>query len=165
MIAFRHLVVSAAFILAGNAFAQTAAEHKEHHPAVSATSPAAAMPDAQEKKVMLQMKGMDEQMKMMREMHAKMMASKTPEERMAMMADHVKLMQSGMEMMEQMKSDMSGEKMKMPAAKGKAMAKGMGQGMSMEMCHAMPMHQMMEKRMEMMEGMMQMMMDRMSMSK
>ncbi len=81
---------------------------------------------------------MDTQMKAMREMHDKMMAAKTPEERTALMADHMKIMQDGMTMMGgmspggmgSMKGDMAGH------------------------------HQMMEKRMEMMQATMQMMMDR-----
>ena len=41
-------------------------------------------------------------MKAMQEMHAKMMAAKTPEERNALMADHMKAMRGGMAMMEGM---------------------------------------------------------------
>ena len=81
---------------------------------------------------------MDSQMKAMQEMHDKMMGAKTPEERTALMADHMKTMQDGMTMMSgmspggmgNMKGDMAGH------------------------------HQMMEKRMEMMQATMQMMMDR-----
>jgi hypothetical protein len=39
------------------------------------------------------------QMKRMQEMHQKMMAAKTPEERQALMAEHMKAMQGGMSMM------------------------------------------------------------------
>ena len=79
---------------------------------------------------------MDTQMKTMQAMHDKMMAAKTPEERNALMAEHMKTMQDGMKTMEGM-SGMDGMK-DMPAH-----------------------HQMMEKRMEMMQTMMKMMMDRM----
>lgn len=72
-------------------------------------------------------------MKSMQEMHDKMMAAKTPEERQALMADHMKAMQGGMGMMGQMRG-----------------AQG-GTSTSPEM---------MAKRMDMMEMMMQMMMDR-----
>jgi hypothetical protein len=41
----------------------------------------------------------DQQMKMMQDMHQKMMAAKTPEERAALMTEHMKSMQSGMSMM------------------------------------------------------------------
>ena len=77
-------------------------------------------------------------MKAMREMHDKMMAAKTPEERNALMAERMKTMQDGMAMMKDMSSG------------GMAGMKGDGSAR----------HQMMEKRMEMMEAMMQMMMDR-----
>lgn len=41
----------------------------------------------------------DHQMMKMREMHQKMMAAKTPEERQALMAEHMQAMQGGMSMM------------------------------------------------------------------
>ncbi|PNG46663.1 hypothetical protein WDL1CHR_04979 [Variovorax sp. WDL1] len=72
----------------------------------------------------------------MQEMHEKMRAAKTPAERQALMAEHMKSMQGGMAMMDQMKT---------PGTQGG------GKSMSPEM---------MGKRMEMMEMMMQMMMDR-----
>jgi hypothetical protein len=72
-----------------------------------------------------------------------MMNAKTPEERNALMADHMKTMQGGMSMM----GGMGGE--------GKDRMKG---GMPSDMGTR---QQMMEKRMDMMEAMMQMMMDRM----
>jgi hypothetical protein len=61
-------------------------EHAGHHPesAASAPPPAAAM---------------DGQMEAMRLMHDKMMNAKTPEERRALMADHMKAMQGGMQTM------------------------------------------------------------------
>lgn len=84
---------------------------------------------------------MDKQMQVMREMHEKMMRAKTPEERNALMAEHMKTMQEGMNMM----GGMAGH--------------GMG-GMRGQMKGDMTtQHQMMEKRMEMMQSMMQMMMD------
>ena len=80
----------------------------------------------------------------MRAMHEKMAAAKTPQERHALMAEHMKTMQDGMRMMESMHGQM---------ASGNPPA-GMA-GMQHD-----PL--MMEKRMDMMESMMQMMMDRMS---
>ena len=71
-------------------------------------------------------------MKSMKEMHVKMMAAKTVEERQALMGEHMKTMQDGMSMMGQMKGERGG-------------------GMSPDA---------MAKRMDMMEMMMQMMMDR-----
>ena len=79
-------------------------------------------------------------------MHEKMVAAKTPEERQALMAEHMKLMQKGMSMMKDM------------GKKGGKSAMQDGQGMSGMMADR---EQMMEKRMDMMESMMQMMMDRM----
>ena len=74
---------------------------------------------------------MDAMMKSMQEMHDKMMAAKTPEERQTLMTEHMKTMQAGMSMMGEMRG-----------AKG-----AMGPDA-------------MSKRMDMMEMMMQMMMDR-----
>ena len=50
---------------------------------------------------------MDAQMKTLHDMHTKMTNAKTPEERQALMADHMKAMQGGMSMMKSM-SGMSG---------------------------------------------------------
>jgi len=100
-------------------------DHAAHHaPGAAATSPAPA--------------GYDQQMKTMQEMHQKMVASKTPAERAALMKDHMKTMQDGMGMMGQMRGGMMG------GGKG---------AMAMDA-------DMMKRRMDMMEMMMQMMMDR-----
>ena len=88
----------------------------------------------------------DKQTKSMQAMHEKMMSAKTPEERNALMAEHMKSMQDGMKMMESMTKP------------GMAGMHGMG-GMSADMAAH---HAMMEKRMAMMQTMMKMMMDRMS---
>jgi len=88
---------------------------------------------------------MDTHMKAMREMHDRMARARTPEERNALMADHMKLMQDGMAMMGGM---------------GSGGMKGMG-GMGTMSGDMAGHQQMMEKRMEMMQSMMQMMMDRM----
>ena len=85
---------------------------------------------------------MDTHMKAMREMHDKMARARTPEERNALMAEHMKLMQDGMAMMGGM---------------GPGGMRGMGAMSGDGAGH----QQMMEKRMEMMQSMMQMMMDRM----
>ena len=89
---------------------------------------------------------MDTHMKMMRETHDKMMQAKSPEERNALRASHMKHMQDGMAMMGGMGSGgMAGMQGKSPMAGDVATRQ-----------------QMMEKRMEMMQSMMQMMMmDRM----
>lgn len=130
------IVLIFAAALSTGALAQTDKEHAAHHPE-SASAPAAkATPKPTPKAVTAAPAQMDMQMKSMREMHDKMMAAKTPEERQALMNEHMKAMQGGMAMMGQMRA---------PAAMGG------GKSMSPEM---------MGKRMDMMEMMMQMMMDR-----
>ena len=125
-------------------FAQGTDEHKEHHP--EGAVPAAAATKAPGKSMGAEkMAAMDQRMKDMQAMHEKMMSAKTPEERQALMAEHMKMMQDGMAMMKQM-----GGMSKMAGMQG---GKGMS-GMTDR-------QQMMEKRMDMMESMMQMMMDRM----
>ena len=105
----------------------------------------------------MDMSKMDAQMKKMREMHEKMAAAKTPEDRNKLMAEHMKTMQDGMKMMEGMGGAGMSGKSGMDGMKGMGDMKGMP-GMGGEMgAH----HQMMDKRMAMMESMMQMMMDRM----
>ena len=80
----------------------------------------------------------DQQMRVMRDMHAKMLAAKTPEERAALMDDHMKAMQDGIAMMGSMN--------------GKGGMRG-GKGMGAK-------RDVMTRRMDMMEMTMQMMMDR-----
>jgi hypothetical protein len=130
----RHVIALAAAALSTVAIAQTDKAHAAHHPAgaSSAVAPSKAPTPAQ----------MDMQMKGMREMHDKMMAAKTPEERQALMSEHMKTMQDGMAMMGRMRAGDSAK----PGA-------GMGGGGSMS-------SRMMGERMDMMESMMQMMMDR-----
>lgn len=123
------------------ALASQDSKHQGHHPPQAAAPTAKnAAPDATSSQPSRDMPGMDEQMKAMQDMHEKMMAAKTPEQRKAMMAEHMKVMQSSMKMM----SDM-------PPGGMDAMKCDMGEH-----------HQQMEKRMEMMQSMMQMMMDRMA---
>ena len=59
-------------------------DHARHHP------PAAEAPMAPKA---------EQQMMQMREMHRRMQAAKTPQERQALMAEHMKAMQGGMAMM------------------------------------------------------------------
>ena len=123
-------VLAFAAALSTGALAQSDKEHAAHHPEGASAPAAKATPKAAAPAQM------DMQMKSMQEMHEKMMAAKTPEERQALMTEHMKSMQGGMAMMGQMKA---------PDAKVS------GKPMSPEM---------MGKRMDMMEMMMQMMMDR-----
>lgn len=108
-------------------------DHAAHHPeGASAPAPSPKPPAAAPKNSAASRTAPDSTMKSMREMHDKMMAAKTPEERQALMADHMKAMQDGMAMM--MMGQMKGQGGASPDA--------------------------MSKRMDMMEMMMQMMMDR-----
>ena len=116
---------------------------------------------------------MNEQMRAMQAMHDQMMQAKTPEQRSALMAEHMKVMQDSLAAMGGMgsggmmgkggmggmhdKTAAAGEKGSMPGMQGMQGMKGQG---AMEGDMGMH-HQMMEKRMQMMQSMMQMMMDRM----
>jgi len=148
------LTIAIATIAVG-ASAQTAAQvdaqQKEHQAHVLATEQSSVNQAASpaDPASAGKMAAMDSKMKAMDEMHKKMMAAKTPEEKKALMSEHMKTMQEGMKMtgMTGMMGDAG-----MPAMKGKKKMTG-----NMEQHH-----QMMEKRMAMMESMMQMMMDRMS---
>lgn len=152
MTTLHHIVLSIAVAASPfGAYAQTNAEHAQHHSAEQTKKIAKATADKSQSMTKESMIAMDSKMKTMREMHEKMMAAKTPEERKALMADHMKAMQEGMSMMGSM-SDTKG--MGGMREMGSDVKKG---GMSMDM---MGHHEMMEKRMEMMTTMMQMMMDR-----
>ena len=137
-------------LTAALAFASTSAwatnhepDHSAHHPGAPATAPA---PDSG---ATVPPQAMQKQMQAMMAMHEKMMSAKTPEERSALMAEHMQTMRDGMGMMQKMgqSSGMGG----MGALKG-------GKAMACDMHES---HRMMGMRMEMMESMMQMMMDRM----
>lgn len=93
---------------------------------------------------------MEPRMKAMKDMHQKMMNAKTPAERQALMADHMKAMQDGMAMMKEMHGGMQG----MQGMGGM----GDGKGMPADMAKR---HQMMTDHMGMMQMMMAMMMQRM----
>lgn len=145
---FNRIAISIA-VMAGTAltpiaWAASDPQHDSHHPANSAVVPvtqeqvsnpemdmgmhAGAMPS-----------GYADQMKAMQQMHDKLMAAKTPEERNALMTEQMKLIQGGMSMMGDTSADGT-------ARKPVAMARR---------------QEMMEQRMDMMHSMMQMMLDRM----
>lgn len=95
---------------------------------------------------------MDQYMKRAQEMHQKMAAARTPEDRQKLTAENMKTMREGMVMMQQMMSgSMSMGSMDMGGQQPGQMQGGM-----------MQQHQMMEKRMQMMQSMMQMMIDGMA---
>ena len=130
--------------MATSTWAASDAQHDDHHPApkntvlVAQATTAAPAPSMGNMGSMAGMPGMEAQMKSMRDMHDKMLAAKTPEERKALMNEHMGIMQNGMNMMG-----------------------GMGPGAMMGKPGDMAARQsMMEQRMEMMQSMMQMMMDR-----
>ena len=117
-------------------------QHKAHHPAGSASVAASrSMPG----KTTPEMARMANQMRAMQEIHDKMMGAKTPEERNALMAEHMKTMQEGMGMMKGMGG--------MGGMGGMTGAKSMPTNMSERQT-------MMELRMDMMQTMMEMMVDR-----
>ena len=140
------IVLSVAVVLAapvGHLAAQPAKtdEHPAHHPAGAASMP---------------MPAQDARMQAMRDMRDRMAAAKTPEERQALMAAHMKAMGEGMQMMKGM-SGRSGTGA--PGGKPMMGAKAGAKGMPADMAKH---HQMMEARMETMQTMMEMMMQRMS---
>lgn len=124
--------LSFALVVAASAVSVTA-QPPPHHPASAVAPTSTAMAGKAD------MARMDVQMKAMKDMHEKMMAAKTPEERKALMAEHMKIMQDCMGMMNGMSDGNMG-------------------GMKGDTATRL---QMMEKRMDMMQSMMTMMMDRM----
>jgi hypothetical protein len=161
--ALRPLALAAILaVLSLGAHAQTQTnpeDHAAHHPD-GASAPAAAAPaprtpapaaaastsPAGPMGVTGQPAGMEKHMKAMREMHEKMAKARTPKEREALMAEHMKLMQEGMAMMDGMKG-MGGMAPQGAVAPASATPAARMQAL--------------EQRMDMMQSMMQMMMDRM----
>ena len=134
-------LISLALLLAAlgaPGFAAQPDEHSGHHPAGSA-GPAASKTEAAANSA--DIRKMDSQTDAMKAMHEKMMAAKTPEERSALMNEHMKTMGAGMAMMKDMPMGMGKGDMKGP--------RGMADRQAM-----------MEKRMSMMEATMEMMGDR-----
>lgn len=133
MKSLRTLIIAlTAAVISTGIHAADAEDHSQHHPEYSSAK-TVAKPAPQKSKD--QAMTMDEHMSAMRNMHEKMMNAKTPEERNALMAEHMKTMQKGMSMMNSM---MGGE------AAGKKTSR-----------------EMMQKQMDMMQMMTEMMKDRM----
>lgn len=151
-------------LLAAPAFAAGNDEHDAHHPAAAAEQRLAQAPQAAQGMGMgsttaapsgaaAAPAGYAEQMKAMQAMHDKMLAAKTPEERNALMAEQMKLMQDGMAMMGRMGGGMG--------MGGGAMMGGNRPGAGPAQPGDMASRQqMMEQRMDMMQTMMEMMVDR-----
>ena len=131
------LIPLALFVAALGApgFAAEPDEHSGHHPAGSRAS----TPKAKTLKPGAEIRMLDSQTDAMKAMHEKMMAAKTPEERSALMGEHMKTMGAGMSMMKDMPN----------GAGDMTSAKGMAER-----------HAMMEKHMAMMGAAMEMMSDR-----
>ncbi len=137
-----------AVVLAPSAWSAADEQHGTVHPAAAPTvkvaqgqpdMPASGMDHMKGTAGAPAMPGMDAQLETMREMHEKMQATKTPEERNALMGEQMKIMQNCMKMMG-----------------------GMGRGAMTAKPGDMAARQgMMEQRMDMMQAMMQMMLDRM----
>ena len=128
-------LVLAVAITCAQTWAATAAEHDAHHRAGADFAPVAKTMPSKSKQAMA---GMDAQLKSMQEIHNKVMAAKTPEERDALMVEHTKAMQDGVAMMN-------------------GITPGDISGMPKDMASR---QQIMEKHMQMMQSMLQMMMDR-----
>ena len=137
------MIAALTLALAGSAFAADVAPPPKEAAAATKKAPAIAM--------------MDAKIKTMHDMHEKMKAAKTPEERHALMGEHMKTMQDVMGTMGDM--GMMGGMGAMGGKGGMGMGGGMHGQMPLDMATR---QQMMEKRMEMMGAMMQMMMDRMA---
>lgn len=131
--------------LATSVWAAAEDPQDSHHPAKTSAAQVAQATPAKPGMGMgmgAAMPGYTEQMTAMHDVHDKMLAAKTPEERNALMAEQMKLMQNGMTMMGGMGGKGTGE---MTGGKPGDMAIRQG---------------MLEQRMGMMQSMMQMMMDR-----
>ena len=130
------LALALTTVVSGNlAWAAQHDQHTGHHPVGAAPAPASEAAAAKPASAMARM---DKQTKTMGQMHHKMLAARTPEERNAVMAEHMKTMQDGMSMMNEMSHGGPG------SMKGDMATR----------------QQMMEKHMAMMGATMQMMMDR-----
>jgi hypothetical protein len=120
-------------------------------PGATDATPAAGMsPGMSHGGAPMPMVAMEPRMKAMKDMRQKMMAAKSPAERQALMADHMKAMQDGMAMMKEMNGGMGG----MSGMPGMDHSKGMPADMAQR-------HQMMTEHMATMQMMMDMMTQRM----
>lgn len=130
MTPLRSFVLSFAITTASlAASAQTADEHNAHHPQGAAPQKQmGAMPNMPMNAE--RMGAVRAQMQLMRALHDKMMAGKSPAERQALLAEHDKLMQDGMHTMMAQSGGMGG----MGGMHGDGM--GMAPQM-MEMCSSM----------------------------
>lgn len=148
MVPLQSIAIATAAVVGLVGCAQTPLDHSGLGTDPAAFAGSGAMPAGEADSAMAQM---DVHIKAMREVHLRIMRAKTPKERGAVMAEHMKLMQDGLAMMRSMEQGGMG-----PGAKDTM--KDMG---AMDGEHA-KRHAFMEKKMEMMQGMSEMMMDRMT---
>lgn len=149
---FRPLSLALALFAAGApSWAAQHDQHKAHHPAGAASAAASTSVPSKTTPEMAQMAN---QRKAMQEMHDKMMAAKTPEERSALMPEHMKTLQEGMSMMKGMGA-MSGM-----GGSGAMGGTGGTAGPKIPPANMTERQTMMEQRMDMMQAMMEMMADR-----
>ena len=152
--------VSAAFVVGMSpALAAGEDKHAGHQPEAAPTTQTSSARRAATGNVTADSARMDAQLRAMRDMHRKMMAAKTPKERDALMARHMKAMREGMSMMHRMSErESAGMSMDHKGMADTGMGSMNGSGKpAMPMMDMTAHHQMMEKRMQMMT----MMMDRM----
>jgi hypothetical protein len=141
-------VAATLMLMVSTVMAQTTQEHSKHHPAGETPAAKSASPATAPTSTTNRLATMDKHMAEMKVVREKLATAKTPQERQALMAEHMKVMRAGMDMMS-MGSGQTGNSAQVP--------QGTQGGMMGDMAQR---HQLMEKRMEMMENMMRMMMDR-----
>jgi cytochrome c-type biogenesis protein CcmH/NrfG len=140
----RTILILAIACASVGSWAQTGTDQTRHHPQTMSPAEASARHSARAGHVG-QMAAMDTRMKAMHDIHAQFLSAKTPDERNALMAQHMQAMRDGMETLDMMGPDgMSSMKREKHFPRSPEERT-----------------RMMEKRMEMMELMMQMAMDRM----
>ena len=167
MKALLSLALAVALATAGNASLAGEPEvaHQGHHPPTAPTDPKApvtSVPAAETAAAPVTHADagkVEAQLARMGDMHDRLAKARTPDERHALMAEHMAVMREGMAMMRDMSAgSMTGEGMNDGMRMGDdSSAAGMHDHMGPEMrAH----HEAMQRRMRMMEAMMQMMMDR-----
>ncbi|TKR53510.1 hypothetical protein D7I39_20345 [Allopusillimonas ginsengisoli] len=159
---FLSIAILTSAALATSAWASTGDQHDGHHATLDT---ATQVGQAQSEVTGATAPDYAGQMKDMQQMHSKMISAKTSDEHNALMAEHMKLMQGGMNMMGSMDhaNMMDGG---MGGGMGGSMGGSMGGGMGADAATDKPAdiaarQGLMEQRMDMMLSMMQMMIDRM----
>ena len=160
MISMRTLSMAAAgLVFTASGYSAEPIDHSAHHAEADAAGGAMNMDDGDATMTNMNQQ-MDDHLKLMHEMHVKMTAAQTPAERNALLAQHLKVMQDGMDMMNAMmaKDDMAA----MQDMHGMKDMHGMGKSRDGKAPMATDMamhHSMMKQHMQMMHSMMQMMID------